>query len=294
MPYKMASIKIAFNRFSERYMKKKFETPTQVKIGAGVATRDIFEGLQRYRLALVFGWQDVAQRYRRSRVGAFWLTINMAVFIGALGLIFGTLFQSEMKEFLPYLCAGVIMWGFISTTLTEGCVAFSASEGIILQVRMPLFVHIMRVLWRNIIILAHNILIFPVVALIMFHEINMNIFWAVPGFLLVVMNVSWMVLVLGIICARFRDMMQVMTNILQVLFYATPIMWMVKILPQHVSKVFIEWNPFYHFIELVRSPLLGAAPTISNWLVALILSILGWIFAIAFYGRYRWRIAYWM
>ncbi|WP_079213468.1 ABC transporter permease [Brucella pituitosa] len=264
------------------------------KTGVGVAFKDIADGLVKYRLALVFGWQDVAQRYRRSRVGAFWLTINMAVFIGALGLIFGTLFQSEMREFLPYLCAGVIMWGFISTTLSEGCSAFSGSDGIILQVRMPLFVHVMRVLWRNVIILAHNIVIFPIIALIMGRNINMNILWAFPGFVLVFLNVAWMVLILGIICARFRDMMQVMTNILQVLFYATPIMWMVKILPDHVSKEFIQWNPFYHFIELVRAPLLGSSPTLLNWLFPMVLLFVGWAFAIVFYGKYRWRVAYWL
>ena len=264
------------------------------KTGVGVAIQDIADGLVKYRLALVFGWQDVAQRYRRSRVGAFWLTINMAVFIGALGLIFGTLFQSEMREFLPYLCAGVIMWGFISTTLSEGCSAFSGSDGIILQVRMPLFVHVMRVLWRNVIILAHNIVIFPIIALIMGRNINMNILWAFPGFVLVFLNVAWMVLILGIICARFRDMMQVMANILQVLFYATPIMWMVKILPDHVSKIFIQWNPFYHFIELVRAPLLGNSPTLLNWLFPMVLLFVGWAFAIVFYGKYRWRVAYWL
>ena len=264
------------------------------KAGMGVAIQDITEGVRKYRLALIFGWQDVAQRYRRSRVGAFWLTINMAVFIGALGLIFGTLFQSEMREFLPYLCAGVIMWGFISTTLSEGCAAFSGSDGIILQVRMPLFVHIMRVLWRNIIILGHNIIIFPIIALIMSHQMNFNILWALPGLIIVILNVAWMILVLSVVCARFRDMMQVMANILQVLFYATPIMWMVKILPDHVSKAFITWNPFYHFIELVRAPLLGVAPTFLNWVVPICLLIAGWAFAVAFYGKYRWRVAYWL
>lgn len=264
------------------------------KTGLAVAIEDIVAGIRKYRLAVIFGWQDVAQRYRRSRVGAFWLTINMAVFIGALGLIFGTLFQSEMREFLPYLCAGVIMWGFISTTLAEGCSAFSGSDGIILQVRMPLFVHVMRVLWRNIIILCHNIVIFPAIALIMSHKINLNILWAIPGFLIVTINIAWMVLVLAILCARFRDMMQVMTNVLQVLFYATPIMWMVKILPDHVSKAFIEWNPFYHFIELVRAPLLGTVPSLSNWIVPGCLVFVGWAFAIVFYGKYRWRVAYWL
>nr|WP_244923172.1 ABC transporter permease [[Ochrobactrum] quorumnocens] len=262
--------------------------------GAAVAIRDISEALLKYRLALIFGWQDVAQRYRRSRVGAFWLTLNMAVFIGALGLIFGTLFQSEMHEFLPYLCAGVITWGFISTCLNEGCTTFTSSDGIILQVRMPLFTHIMRAVWRNIIIFAHNIVIFPVLLLIFGKVISLSALWAIPGILLLIVNLAWMMLILATLCARFRDMTQVVTNILQVLFYATPIMWMVKILPDHVSRAFIEWNPFYHFIELVRAPLFGFPPTLLDWTFGFACAIIGWTIAIVFFGRYRWRVAYWL
>ncbi|HWD13295.1 MAG TPA: ABC transporter permease [Pseudochrobactrum sp.] len=266
----------------------------QPKSGFNVALKDIFEALLKYRLALVFGWQDVAQRYRRSRVGAFWLTLNMAVFIGALGLIFGTIFQSSMNEFLPYLCAGVVVWTFVSTALTEGCTTFSSSDGMILQIKMPLFIHVMRALWRNIIILAHNIVIFPVLVIIVGGEVNFNVFWLVPGFAILCINLAWMMLVLAIICARFRDMTQVTVNILQVLFYATPIMWMMKVLPPHVSKDFINWNPFFHLIELLRAPLLGASPSDLNWGVSVVVAILGWFIAIALFGKYRWRVAYWL
>lgn len=262
--------------------------------GVKVALGDILDALSKYRLALIFGWQDVAQRYRRSRVGAFWLTLNMAVFIGALGLIFGTLFQSEMREFLPYLCAGIITWGFIATCLGEGCTTFTSSEGIILQVRMPLFTHILRTTWRNIIIFAHNVIIFPVLMLILGRSINFNALWALPGFLLICLNLTWMMLILAVLCARFRDMTQVVSNILQVLFYATPIMWMVKVLSADVSRWFIEWNPFYHLIELVRAPLLGGAPTALDWLFAVGTAVIGWMVAIVFFGRYRWRVAYWL
>jgi len=262
--------------------------------GALVAVKDISEALTKYRLALIFGWQDVAQRYRRSRVGAFWLTLNMAVFIGALGLIFGTLFQTEMREFLPYLCAGVIMWSFISTSLSEGCVTFSSADGIILQVRLPLFTHILRALWRNLIIFAHNIVIFPIVALLMGKTLSFYILMAIPGMFLVCLNLAWMMLVLATVCARYRDMTQVLTNILQVLFYATPIMWMDKTLPGHVSRMFINWNPFYHLIQLVRAPLFGEAPATLSWLVAGSIALLGWAFALMFFGKYRWRVAYWL
>lgn len=262
--------------------------------GPQVAIGDVLEALYKYRLALIFGWQDVAQRYRRSRVGAFWLTLNMAVFIGALGLIFGTLFKSDMSDFLPHLCAGIIMWGLISTSLSDGCTAFSSSEGIILQVRMPLFTHIMRALWRNIIIFFHNIVIFPVLLLIIGRSLNYYAIIAIPGLLLVILNLAWMMLVLAILCARFRDMTQVVANILQIMLYATPIMWMVKTLPEHVPHALIYWNPFYHFIELVRAPLFGQAPTSMSWYVVSGFAVFGWCAAIAFFGKYRSRIAYWL
>lgn len=262
--------------------------------GPRAALGDISEALTKYRLALVFGWQDVAQRYRRSRIGAFWLTLNVAVLIGTLGLIFGTLFGSELRVFLPYLCAGVVTWGFISACLSDGCTAFSASDGIILQVRMPLFTHIMRALWRNIIIFGHNILIFPVLMLLMGHGFNLNVLWSIPGFLLICLNLAWIMLTLAILCARFRDMTQVIANILQVLFYATPIMWMVKTLPDHVSRVFIDLNPFYHFIQLVRVPLFGEVPQTVDWIYPLAVAVIGWTLTILFFGRYRWRVAYWL
>ncbi|UZD72129.1 hypothetical protein [Brucella sp. JSBI001] len=102
-------------------LNKQAETAFEPSVtGFRVALRDVGDALSKYRLALIFGWQDVAQRYRRSRVGAFWLTLNMAVFIGALGLIFGTLFRSEMREFLPHLCAGVIVWGLYQLLSLKG------------------------------------------------------------------------------------------------------------------------------------------------------------------------------
>ncbi|ERI13192.1 ABC transporter permease [Ochrobactrum sp. MC-1LL] len=262
--------------------------------GVAVAVRDIKDALTAFRIALIFGWQDIAQRYRRSRVGAFWLTLNMAVYIGALGLIFGTLFRSNMADYLPHMCAGVIIWGLISSALSEGCTTFSGASGIILQVRLPLFTHIMRTIWKNIIIFFHNIVIFPILCLILGRQLNYYAFLAFPGFLLVVLNLAWMMLVLATLCCRFRDMTQIVTNILQICFYLTPIIWTVNTLPENASKLIFELNPFYHFMQLIRSPLFGVAPEFSSWLIALGLALGGWSFALVFFGKYRWRVPYWL
>ena len=258
------------------------------------AVADITEALRKYHLAAVFGWQDIAQRYRRSKVGAFWLSINMAVLIAAIGIIFGTLFRSPMQDFLPYLCAGLIIWGFISTTLAESCVGLISAEGIILQVRMPIFTHIMRLVWRNAIMFAHNIVVFPFVLLVFLHPPSWIALLAPIGFILVAMNLLWIALILSVICTRYRDMTQVVQNALQVVFYATPVIWKQETLPAGMVQELLLLNPFYHFVNVVRSPLLGIYPSTLNWAVCVMLMIVGWSVAILFFGNYRKRIAYWL
>lgn len=255
---------------------------------------DIHTALSKHYQITTLGWQDVATRYRRSRVGAFWLTINMAVLIGALGLVFGTLFNQPMAEFLPYLAIGLILWGFLIGSINEACTGFSAAESIILQIKMPLFTHLGRIAWRNIIILAHNLLILPFVFLFFLKPVSLVALLAIPGFILLMLNLAWVMLILALACARFRDLTQMIQNALQVCFYLTPIIWKPSLLPERAGSSILEWNPFYHFIQVVRSPLLGELPTLTNWMVLTVMTFLGWIIALTFFGHYRKRVAYWL
>lgn len=258
------------------------------------ATDDLRGAVRRRYLATTLAKQDVGRRYHQSRIGAFWLTINMGITIGVIGLVFGLLFRAPMQTFLPFLAAGVIIWGFISTCINEGCVAFSSADQIILQVRMPLATHVLRVLLRNIIILAHNILIFPIALFAVGGTLHWQIFWMIPGFAILALNLFWMMLAASVICTRFRDMTQVIQNIMQVTFFLTPIVWMPRSLPEHAPKWIFDLNPFAHLVSLVRDPLLGTTPSLTTWCVSLVLLLFGWIFAVAFFGRYRRRIAYWL
>lgn len=258
------------------------------------ALADIGEALRKYRIALLFGWQDIRQRYRRSRIGVFWLTINQVVLIAALGLIFGALFRASMVDFLPHIAAGLIFWTFISGTISEGCKCFISSQSMILQVRLPLFTHVMRLIWKEIIILAHNVVIIPVI--LIFYMKNPG--WAVLlfplGFVLVVVNLFWIVLVLGTACTRYRDLPQVVQNVIQVAFYMTPIMWTEETLPPRLAGILLDFSPFYHLLSLMRKPLLGEVPAMESYIVAVALALVGWTFALFFYGRYRWRVPYWL
>jgi lipopolysaccharide transport system permease protein len=259
-----------------------------------VALTDIVSAVKRYSLVGILGWQDVRQRYRRSALGPFWLTISMGVMIGTIGLVFGQIFKSPMGEFLPFLAIGIILWGFISSVITEGCSGFISAEGIIKQLPIPLFVHILRMIWRNVIILGHNVVIVPLVFLAVAKPISWVALLAVPGFLLTTINIAWVALILAVLCARYRDLPQIVASILQVVFYLTPIMWMPSHLPHRAALYLLNLNPCYHLLQLVRLPILGEMPSEFNWGISVAMAIVGWLIALAIYGRYKRRIAYWL
>src|SRR5205807_7776055 len=89
----------------------------------------------------------------------------MAIMIGTMGILYARLFSQDMSEYLPFLAVGLLLWTFISAALNELCSAFIGAENIIKQVKLPLTVHVARVVWRNLLILAHNAIILVPIAL---------------------------------------------------------------------------------------------------------------------------------
>lgn len=255
---------------------------------------DIAKSLKRADLAGTLGWQDVKQRYRRSKLGPFWLTISMGVLIGALGLVFGGIFNTPMRDFLPFLAIGIILWTYISTVINEGCVAFVSSEAAIKQLPLPMFLHVIRVIWRNVVILGHNVVIIPVVFLVFLRPVEWTIVLAIPGLVLTTLTLAWIALLAGVLCTRYRDLSQIVASVLQIAFYVTPIIWMPSMLSGRRGFIFLDINPFYHLVEVIRAPILGTVPSATNWLVSIAMVVVGWTITLLVYGKYKNRISYWL
>ena len=69
---------------------------------------------------------------------------------------------------------------------------------------------------------------------------------------------------------------------------------MPTLLPKRASVMLLEPNPFYHLITIVREPLLGIPPSLSNWVYSVMMAILGSLIALVFFNVYRRRISYWL
>jgi ABC-type polysaccharide/polyol phosphate export permease len=248
-----------------------------------------------FRISGMLAWQDIRQAYRRSAVGPFWLTIGMAVQILTMGIVFGLIFKTDLREYLPFLATSVILWGLISSTVNDGCMSFISAEAIIKQLRIPHFQHVFRVVWKNIITAGHNIVILPLVFLAFWEFPNWSLLALVPGLVILVLNLTWIVWLLGMLSARYRDMPPIISSVVTIAFYVTPVMWYPKLIENDsLAHLLLGLNPLYHWIQIVRLPILGQWPTLENWGLALLSAGIGWTVTLVAYKNYKNMIAYWV
>ena len=254
--------------------------------------RELIAGLAAWPLWTMLAWNDIRERYRRSVLGPIWITISMGLFITLLGVIYSKLFHIQISTYLPYLTVGYIIWGFISSTTIECCGAFQQGERIIRQLRLPYSIYVLRVVWRNFIVFLHTIIIY--VPIVLYFQINPGPvgFLAIPGLLLAYVNLVWVALALALISTRFRDVVQMVTTLVQITMFATPIMYPIKALGN--AAIIAYANPLYHLIDLVRAPMLGTAPEPISWVVVIVLAIVGWTFSILLLHRATKRLVFWL
>ncbi|MDE2516434.1 MAG: ABC transporter permease [Rhodospirillales bacterium] len=256
------------------------------------AVADVAEAMRLWRLATLLGWLDIRLRYRGSLLGPFWLTLSTAVMVASLGVLYSTLFHINLPEYMPFLTLSQVLWAYLAGLVTDACTCFNQAEAVIRSMRMPFTVHAVRTVFRNLLILAHNILVIVVVFVWFGIWPGWHGLLALPGMALWCLDSLALCLLLGGFCARFRDIPPIVGSIMQIAFFLTPIIWK----PSQLGRW--EWvlplNPFYGLIDVVRAPLLGGMPLPMVWLSAILYSaaLLGvtWLF----FMRARGRIAFWI
>ena len=255
--------------------------------------QDLAEGFALWRLAVSLGWLDIKLRYRGSALGPFWLTLSGAIMVASMGFIYSRLFGIVLQDYLPFLALSMILWqSFVGGLAGDACTVFLDAEQTIRAVRMPFTVQVLRCVTRNLIVLAHNLVV-PVGVFAIFRTWpGMAALLSLPGLVLWVADGIAACFLLGSICARFRDIPPIVGSVMQIAFYITPIVWKPSQLGAH--GWWLPLNPFDTLLETVRSPLLGVPASLTTWGSALGYSALLWLVALAIFTRARPRLAFWV
>lgn len=258
-----------------------------------LAFLDLTRCFKNWHIWVLLGVTDIRQRYMRSRFGQFWITLSTGIFVGGIGTVYAGLFHVDVRTFLPYLAVNMTVWSLLSGTVLEGASTFVEAANYLKQDSLPKTVFTMRILMRNLIAFAHNLIIIPIVYILFLVLPSPVAFLAIPGLCVVLIAAFFYILALGTICARYRDLGQIVTNLMQLAFFVTPIMWRLDQLGPRSAYV-LWFNPFASLLQIVSEPMQGHVPALSTYGIAFayvtLLALVSW----TLFARFRARIVYWL
>jgi ABC-type polysaccharide/polyol phosphate export permease len=255
--------------------------------------RDIHDGLAAWRIWYLIGSAEMRRRYARSKLGPIWVMVSSAILIGTLGFMWSVLWRLPVAEMLPYVGIGLITWQLISGVLTDATTAFPINSHYFLNQYLAASSIVFSLIYRNGVIFLMNMLFPMLIVLWMGEPLTAYSLLAIPGFVLLAITCFWSAFVTAIVCARFRDVTQIVTSIMQVAMYVTPVVWKPEQLPGAV-KLLVYLNPFSVGITVFRDPLLGRPVPWEMWALAFTLAFVGLLLALPFIGRFRRRLIYWL
>ena len=217
----------------------------------------------------------------------------MAATIAGVGLVFGLIFNQQLDDYVPFLGIGFIIWNLLSGLINDLATCIIGADTYLRSYPGPRSIVIYRTIARNFLITAHNLLLVPILLVAFRVPLTPAVLLVIPAFFLIALNGALIGMLIGPLCARFRDLPQIIASVTQLAFFVTPVMYRPAQLEDRLWVV-THLNPFASFMDITRAPLLGNVPDLHHYLMVALWTGLGFIIAIPFYARFRPRIVYWI
>ena len=186
-----------------------------------LAYQDFFDSIFGDYVWFHLAKQEVKQRYRRSVLGPFWITISTGIMVVGMGPLYSYLLKQPVGPYFQYIAISFVLWNFISSTINDSCFSFISAEGFIKVVKLPYTTYTLKILAKNFIVFLHNFVIILFV-LFFYPPPNYQYFlYFLLGLFILLLNMFWIALLIGMLSARFRDIPQVVSSGMQfdILFF---------------------------------------------------------------------------
>jgi ABC-type polysaccharide/polyol phosphate export permease len=219
--------------------------------------------------------------------------MGTAITTAAFGLLWSQLWGQPIKEFLPYVGVAHILWALITGPMNDALSAFQANSFYYSNQKAPISTIFYGIFYRHVIILLHNlIVVFGLWAIFGIFP-GFKLLLVLPAMLLLALVSVAMGILIGLVCARYRDMQQVVGNAIQVLYFMTPVMWMPEFLPERGRWV-VDYNPFAQLLAILRDPLLAREITLNSWIVSGSFTMLLLAFCPLAIAKFKSRVVFWL
>lgn len=254
---------------------------------------DVILGLRYLRVMFLLANISVRKRYRRTTLGPLWIVVTNLFFGLLVGLLYSGIFNKPFLDFFLYLYVGYTIWVYLSDIFVSSFSLYQREYAMMSQRPFPISSYALKFMFEKTLIFAHN---FPVIVIVFcLHGFS---FIGVLEFILALFMLTilgyFYAISAGILGARFADLQQIASNIVRIIFFLTPIIWSVDSVSSNLRAAFVIYNPFYHMIEVVRAPLLGAQINQLSLLVVSLGCLFFFVTASVLFKRYKHTLIYWL
>jgi len=205
---------------------------------------------------------DLRNRYRRSFLGMGWALLHPIAMTIILCTVFHRIFQTDVRHYAPFLLAGLSCWQFLCAATIQGCQSLFQNESYIRQQPLPAAVYPLRTVLGAIIQCLFAVGVTVGLSWVLNGPGNLAALPAlIPGIALLFLFGWALAIVAAFINVYFRDTQHLCEIGLQVLYFATPVIYEPRILANSDLSWVLKLNPLTPFLELIREPTVnGQAP----------------------------------
>lgn len=244
-----------------------------------------------FKVALYLAYGDAKARYKRSFLGSFWIVLSTFISVIGLGIVWGAVFNIPTKDILPSITLGLVFWQYISSCITDSPSIFIRNATSIKSHPNPYMLFIFHHILKHLTVLLHNAVLIIFVCLFFGISKSINNYLIfLLGMFLVSANLLWISASLAIISTRFRDVEVIVSAIMPVMFFLTPVIFK----PHQVEsiKYIMYLNPFASLIQVLRDPLYYDVLSYTPFLICSCMLIIGSIVTSLIYRKMIREVPY--
>jgi len=208
--------------------------------------------LSDYRnLIWVLAWVEFKQRYKNSVLGYFWSLLEPLFMFTILFLVFSNLIQARVEHYQLFLLQGIIMWSFFTRSTTASLMAIAGKQSLVKKVYFPRDILVIAGCITALLMSIFESIVFIVFLLFFRIPLSLNILYLpiiIFLFFIIVLGTS---LVLAALNVYYRDIQYIWALVLQVGFFATPVIYPLSVFPQYLLQI-LSYNPLAQVIFLAR------------------------------------------
>lgn len=251
------------------------------------AIADLGAGLRMHRVWLALAQEDIDDQHRRTTLGPIWMMLNYLIYIGTFLLVFGA--GAASANYTAYMSVGMLVFMYLQDVMTRSVTLFRQEKAFIAGTTMPLTVYVLRMAMQNIIRTGYAALGCFALLLLSSTPVTLNWLWALPGIAEVLAVTIPTTILFALAGVFFPDMQFIITNIIRVGMFLTPIFWVSAPGPRELLS---RYNPLTYFIDVIRTPMVSDTPAISALIICGIITLIAWVAAILLLGRHRREIVF--